>query len=1054
MALPDHAVRRPVATAMFFLAVVLLGAISYHRLPTDLLPDVAYPRLVVFTRYPGTAPAEVERFVTERVEQAVGSVAGVQRVESVSREGVSLVTVRFAWGANMDFAALHLRERLDNLRAQLPDGASRPAVLRTDPSAEPILTLGLTGATDLWLLRELAESVLKRRLEQVDGVAQAVVSGGLEREIGVEVDAGLLESHGVDIDAVARALDAANASAPGGTVLRGRYRYALRTLGEFQAVAEVGAVPLETRRRTAAGAGAGGLRVRDVARVDDGFRERDALTRLNGRESVGVLVFKEAGANTVRVTERVDEVLGQLTTEYPALTVDVAVAQAGFIADAIANVVQALLLGGLLAFLVLFLFLRDTRYPVAIALAIPISVAGACALLDAAGVSLNIMSLGGLALGVGMLVDNSIVVLENIFRRREEAVRGGSDDAAPGFAAHTAAEGAREVQGAITASTLTTIAVFGPILYVEGVAGEFFAPLALAVAFSLLASLAVALALVPMLATRWRGAGAPRSAPGAPFRRPLAAFDAAFLRFADWYHGRLARALEHRGRVAGGAALLLAATVAAAPLLPRDLLPDVEQGAFRVRLELPRGTPLERTAAEVARLEEVFRRDAEVAAVFTRVGRQAAVTGLEEQESGAHTAVLDVRLADAGRTGDVVRRAAPRLAAFPPGSLELELGQATALGRLLGGGGAALAVRVHGDDLAAMVDYARLVEGRLRATERLANVRLGLELGQPEVRVEIDRERAAAFGLEARHVARTVTGFMRGVTATELVDFDRKIPIVVRLPEADRRSLATLDRLRVGDIPLREVMRSRDDVGAAEVRRLDQRRIVPVYADVAGGGLAMGLERVHAALAEAPPPPGVRVEVGGENEELRRSFTQLSFAFGLALILVYMILAAQFESLVHPLTILLTVPLALAGAIAALAFTGNGLNTMSLIGFVILVGIVVNDAIIKVDFILRGLARGAALPDAILAAGRARLRPILMTTVTTVFGLLPMALGFGRGADLRAPLATAVIGGMLTATALTLVVVPVAFHLLEDARARLAGLAGLAGRLRRREAAR
>ena len=1039
---------RPVAVAMLFLGVVFLGLISFARIPIDLLPDIAYPRLVVYTQYSDVGPSEVERFVTEPVERGVSRVPGVERVESVSREGVSLVTLRFSWGTDMDFAVLNVREQLDNLLEELPELASRPVVLRTDPNSEPIMALAVAGGTDLAALKELAENVFKRRLEQIDGVAEAALAGGLEREIHVEIDPRLLESYGFTVQDVLQALDAANQSAPGGTILRGRYRYALRTLGEFQAVGEIERVPLgpspsDTTRSSLVLLG-------DVARVEDGFKERESLARYNGQESVGLLLFKESGANTVRVAERVDEVLDQLRARFPEVRIDVAMSQAGFITEAISNVVQALVLGGILAFLVLFLFLRDARYPVAVALAIPISVIATFVLLDLTGVSLNIMSLGGLALGVGMLVDNSIVVLENIFRHREQGEE----------AEASAVRGAEEVKGAITASTLTTISVFGPIIYVEGVAGELFGDLSLAVAFALLASLLVALTLLPTMAARWarvseqqgrtrlgravRGAAARvGSEVAAPFRPLLDWFDRRFAAFAAWYHELLERALEHRGRVVGLAAATLAVGVVIGVALDRDVLPQVDQGAFTVRLELPRGTPVEATAEAAARVEQVFLDDPAVEAVFTRVGRQEAIAGVEDEESGLNTAAVEVRLGEGQATTAVVERARPKLAQLPAGAVAIETGTATALGRLLGGGEADLAVRVRGDDLDETWRHAHAVAARLQTVGSLANVRLGTEEGQPEIRVEIDRERAASYGIEPRLIAQTVERYMRGEVATDFVDFDEKVPVLVRLPEAERRSLETLRVLRVNGIPLRELVNTYEEVGPAEIRRLEQARTVTVYADVARGGLDGAVADAQVALADIPAPRGLRVELGGANEERDRSFRDLAFALALALLLVYMILAAQFESLVHPFTILLSVPLATVGAAVALYVAGEGMNTMSLIGLVILVGIVVNDAIVKVDFINQMRAQGMALRQAILEAGRVRLRPIIMTTVTTVLGLTPMALGIGRGADLRAPLAIAVIGGLISATALTLVVVPVAYDLFEELRGKLRSLAGL-----------
>ena len=1077
MSLSSRSTERPVAVAMFFLAITLLGLISFERLPIDLLPDISYPRLVVYTRYPDVAPREVERFITEPVEQNVSAVPGVERVESVSREGISLVTLRFAWGSDMDFAVLNVRERLDNIRDDMPELADRPVVLRTDPTSEPIMAISMSGREDLWALKELAQEVFKRRFEQIDGVAQAAVAGGLEREIHVEVDPRLLQAYDVKIDQIAEALDAANQSAPGGTIRRGRYRYALRTIGEFQTVEQIGAVPL-IRRDTVSVSGS--VRLRDVATIVDGFKDRESIARYNGAPAIGLLLFKDSGANTVRLAGRVEEVLTQLRGEYPNISLDVAMSQAGFISDAISSVVQALLFGGALAFLVLFLFLRDARYPIAVALAIPISVVASFSLLDLAGVSLNIMSLGGLALGVGMLVDNSIVVLENVFRHRE---MGKSPMAA-------AAAGAEEVQGAIAASTLTTISVFGPIIYVEGVAGQLFGALSFAVAFALITSLVVALTLLPMMAARWRGdrpgtslgaveesaiegrmrwakrigrgakqafgglgrifsgtaRGAVRSASSflvlvaTPF---LDAFDKIFLRFARWYHGVLQRALERRGRVVALAAGMLVVGIAVGATLERGVLPEVDQGSFQVRLNLERGTPIAATSDAVARLEQALARNTGVDVTFARVGRQEAIAGVEEEESGLNTATIDVRLTTSARTQEVVTQLGEAFAAFPPGAITVETGQATALGRLLGGGEADLAVRIRGDDLDEAFSYAQQMAQLLAGVSSLTNVRLSTEEGQPEVLIDVDRERAAAYGIDPSAIAETVERYMRGNVPTDYVDFDQKIPILVRLPEAERRSLATLELLEVDGVPLRDLVRTRETVGPVEVRRLEQSRTVAVYADVASGGLDMALADVGAAIANNPPTRGLRVDVGGENEERAESFRELAFAFVLALILVYMILAAQFESFVHPFTILLSVPLATVGAAVALFVVGAGLNTMSLIGMVILVGIVVNDAIIKVDFINQLRREGHALREAILEAGRVRLRPIVMTTVTTVLGLMPMALGFGRGSDLRAPLAIAVIGGLLSATALTLVVVPVAYDLIEEGRVRFRSVVGL-----------
>jgi len=1092
MALPDLSIRRPVATAMAFLAIALLGVIAFTRLPVDLLPDVSFPTLTVWTQYPDAGPSEVERFITEPIERSVARVPGVKSVSSVSREGASQIQLQFLWGTDMDYATLNVRERLDNVRYDLPDRASRPTILKADPTSEPVMTLAVTSErTGLWELKELAENVFKRRLEQIDGVAQAATAGGLEREIHVKVEPRRLEALGVTIDQVSAALDAANYSAPGGTIRRGRYRYALRALGEFQTVAEIGEVVV--------GRGQEGSQVllRDVAAVEDGFADRETIARYNGHESVGLLLYKESGANTVQVAERVEEVMGQLRAEYPDVNLAAATSQAGFIRDAISNVVQALAFGAVLAFLVLFLFLHDARYPVAISLSIPISVILTFGLLYLFDVSLNIMSLGGLALGVGMLVDNSIVVLENIFRHREL-----------GLPAHRAAGlGAREVAGAITASTLTTIAVFGPIIYVKGVAGELFKDLSIAVAVSLLASLLVALTLLPMIAARIRASDAtaarseegaspaPRFIPGPrrflreererqggrirPWRWPLAllrwlgvaaggalraavtfavelfrfwggllarplgaasrplfrAFDRFFDRFAERYHRALEWSLDHRGTTLAVAAGAFALALLLGNGLPRNLLPRVDEGAFRVRLELPLGTPLEATDEVAGAVEEVALSDSATEAAFARVGRARAAEVTEREATGVHTAALDVRLREGERTPAAVRRLREGIGGLvSEEALTIETGRTTELGRVLGVSEADIAVRVRGDDLDAMLGVAAEIERRLAELPMLAGARVGLLRGQPEIEIAIERERVARHGLTVQQVARAIEAYMRGLVATRFVDFDRRIDVLVRPPEQVRREFNNLLEFQIEGVPVRELIVWREALAPVEVLRDAQGRVVPVYADVRSGGLDAAVDEIEAALADLALPGRMRTEVGGVNEEMRESFRSLALAFGLAIALVFMILAAQFESVIHPFTIMLAVPLAAIGAVAALMIAGDGVNVMSLIGFVILVGIVVNDAIIKVDFINQYRREGHELRDAILEAGRVRLRPIIMTTATTVLGLTPLALGIGAGADLRAPLAVAVIGGLLSATLLTLIVVPVIYASLEALR--------------------
>jgi len=1055
---------------MVFVAVGVLGVVSFARLPIDLLPDVSFPTLSVWTEYPDAGPAEVERFVTEQVESELSRVPGARSVDSRSREGQSLVRIQFHWGTDMEFAMLHVRERLDNLTDRLPESAERPVILTADPTNEPVMSLAVTGAP-LADLRDLAEAVFKRRLEQLDGVALAAITGDPEREIQVEVNPNLLASHGVAMADVTRALDAANYSAPGGSVRRGRFRFSLRTLGEFRGVDDLHDVVIARPEN------GGSVRLRDVARVFEGEAERETIARFNGAPAIGLLVYKESSSNTVRVAADVEGVLAQLRAEFPEVTIEIASSQATFISDAIANVVTALALGGFLAFLVLFLFLRDPRYPVAIGLSIPISVLAAFALCYAFDVSLNVMSLGGLALGVGMLVDNSIVVLENIFRHgRESGLSAGE----------SSARGAREVAGAITASTLTTIAVFGPVLYVEGVAGALFADLSLAVAFSLLASLLVALTLLPVLAARFAGARVPPPPAPPPASDPdpeatrlrrtvravgriphhvggaltyvgrsvrltigdvwgaasravdrvtrpgLDAFDRGFTTFARRYERSLAWALENRRTVLSAAGLALVLAVALGATLPRSMMPDVDEGSFRVELTLPVGTPLEETASVTERVEAALLDLEGVEAVFARVGRARDAELATRELSGLNSAAVEVRVESGSRERQVIEafRAAVAELGVDPQTITIERGQTTSLGRALGAGGADLAVQIRGPELDSLISVAEQVAGRMARVERVADPRIDLQLVQPELDIEVDRAAAARYGFTVLEVADAIESYLRGVeTSRPYTEFSEKIDIRVSLPAEQRSRLSDVLALTHKGIPIGELVDVTEGYGPVEIRRLNQNRTVQVLADVSSGGLDRAVADVELAIADVSLPPLTAMTVGGENEEMRESFRSLLFAFGLALFLVFLILAAQFESLVQPIVVLAAVPLAAIGAVLGLGVFGGGLNAMSGIGLVILIGIVVNDAIIKVDFINQRRAAGETKRAAILEAGRLRLRPILMTTITTVLGLTPMALGWGAGADLRAPLAIVVIGGLISATVLTLIVVPVIYSL-------------------------
>lgn len=1116
MHISQLSIRRPVATTMFFLAVVLIGVISFSRLAVDLFPSLQFPRLVIWTTYSNVSPEEVETFITDDIEGQLIQVAGVRDVHSVSREGVSLITLEFDWKADMEYAMLNVREKLDILRTSLPDLAGRPTILRADPNAEPIMSLAVSGRGGLVQVKGLAENVVKRRLEQIDGVALAAVTGGSDRQIRVEVDREIVESLGINLQEIQRALDQANAVSQGGNINRGRFTWFLRPVGDFQTMEDIRKVVVARRGERL-------VTVEDVGEVIDGFKERDNLTRFNANESIGILVQKESGSNTSQVSSRVREVLAELEEEYPGLTVAVAFDQAEFVNDSISNVIWAIALGGLFAFFMLFFFLHDIRNPVNIGLAIPISIIATFTLLYFSGISLNMMSLGGLALGVGLLVDNSIVVLENIFRHREE----GEDR----FEA--AAAGAREVGMAVTASTFTTISVFLPIVFVEGVAGQLFRDQALTVAFSLLASLIVSLTLLPMLASRFlhmesyvkekleaerikkeaktakRTEGTASQAfiepvqPPGIFRRLLRGlslpfimlwkvvkwmailiyrlvsvtvrfvisgftiglkgssnalrsataplfrgFDRGFERFSRVYHNILEWSLDNRATVIGICAILVAAAVWIGYGLDRRLIPVVDQGEFSIELVMPTGTNLRATADAAGVLEGWLLEMPEVEHVFMNAGLVKSESALGSQDTDINTATVRVHLKSRRRrsTFDIVAELRERGREIAGAELTFNTGETT-FTEILGTSQADLAVKIRGVRLDTLQRLANLIEDQLTGVSGLRDIHTDFAVGKPEIRLTVDHRVIEQYGLSVNNVVNLVASTIKGEVATDFQDFDRKVEILVREGEGDTQTLQQILAMGIPigqgansfRIPLRELVSWRYTTGPNEVRREAQNRQISVYASVEGRKLDDVITEVGGMMVERDLPDGYEVVVGGVNEEMKRSFRSLFFALGLAILLVYMILAAQFESPVHPFTIMATVPLATIGVVFGLKVFGAGINVMSMVGMVVLTGIVVNDGIIKVDFINQLREKGRPLRKAIVEAGHYRLRPILMTTVTTILGLTPMALGIGAGAELRSPLAIAVIGGEISATGLTLIVIPVVYSLLESIRGEKLG---------------
>ena len=1042
MSLVATSIRRPVTVFIVSVAAVIFGLVAFDELATDLLPDVTYPSVTVRTELPGAAPVEVESLVTRPVENAVGVVNGLVRVASSSRPGISEVTLEFAWGTTMDFAALDVRERLDLLR--LPLTAEPPVLLRYDPSLDPILRLAVRGETDLIRLRRVAEERIRRPLERIPGVAAAVVQGGLEEEIQVEVDERRTAALGLSIETLAQRLGQENVDVTGGRLEDGQSELLVRTVNELLRPEELEDLVIDSERGAL-------IRLKDVATVRRGYVEREIITRIDGEESVEIALYKAGGTNTVKVSEAVraelDKVREQLSAIDPDLEVSLVTDQARYIRRSVEEVLETALYGGLLAILVLFLFLRSLRATTIIATAIPISVVATFFLMYLSDVSLNIMSLGGLTLGIGLLVDNAIVVLEAIERRRSEGLS----------LAEAAGQGASEVSSAIVASTFTSICVFLPIVFVEGVAAQFFADQALTVTWSLLASLLVALTVIPMLASRGALGGAePVASPGLVERgvsagvrgvkrllgsvlRPLgwllglpaAFFQRALVSIAKVYDRLLAWALRHAVPVLLVALVTFGASLYLVPGLGQELVPELVQGEFFLDLELPPGTPLEITQRRLAPFERSISELPGVASVYSLVGSTGQQGGVAS-ENREHRARLTVVVAppfDREKEDRLMARV--RELVVDP-ELEVQFGRPSYFSFKT-----PIEVELRGYNLELLKRFSnRLVDG-MNDMPGLADVESSMEGGTPEVRVRFDRQRLAAWGLTLQPVAEVLQGKVLGTVATEIQRDDRTIDIRVRAQESDRDSVDDLRNLVVArrgnvSIPLSAVATVEEAEGPAEIRRVDGERAALLTANLEGRDLASAAAEIETLVASLDLPPGFDSQLGGQRREMETSFDSLRLALLLAVFLVYLVMASQFESLLHPLVILGSVPLALLGVVLTLWFFEVRLSVVVLIGVVLLAGIVVNNAIILVDTTNR-LRRedGLSKIDALRGAGARRLRPILMTTATTVLGLLPMAIGLGEGSELRSPMALAVIGGLLSSTALTLVVIPVVYRLVD-----------------------
>jgi len=1030
---------------MFFIGVLMLGFISLTRLPRELFPSITYPQLTVVTTYENAAPEEVETLITKIIEETVGTVSNLKRISSISKEGVSIVTAEFGWGTNMDFASLGVREKIDLIKERLPLGSTDPIVMKFNPFELPVMTLSITGDKGPSELLRLSRKFIKDEFEKVEGVASCNISGGLEREILVAVDAGRLNASSVSITKVVDALKSSNLNYPAGTIEEHFYEYLIRTMGEFKVVQEI--------RRTIVGKDDSGERagaeqretekakrasrliyLKDIANIKDTFQERTSISRYNGQENISIAVQKQAGVNTLRVAQEVRAKLAEIKEDLPGgMDVRIVYDQSIFIKKSIRGVMDAAIQGGFLAFLVLLIFLKNIKASLIVAFSMPISIMVAFSLMYFNGITLNMLSLGGLALGIGMLVDNAIVVIENIYSHlRKKDIKEASKD------------GASEMSGAIFSSTLTTVAVFLPMIFVVGVAGQLFKELAFTVTFSLMASLIVALSLIPRLAAV---GGRAASKPQAISK------DTSTFGLGPLYSRLIPRVLQYRWVFLAGIFIIFILSMTLILVIDKEFMPKVDQHEFIMKVNMPGGTKLDITNNAVKKIEdELFKTD-DVEGAAVSIGsskKKDYAQGLETM--GSHQAQLIVALKKGRKramTSNVIERLKNKLDRLDLEGAEIEYILQDSVFKTALQGAAPIVIEIKGKDLKKIEEVSTNVENGLSNIRGIYGIRTSLTSPSPETKVNILKDRAALYNLSAGVIAQAAHTAIKGVVATKFKEEGREIDIRVRLRKADRSHLSQIRNVLVQSpldiqVPLSEVAYITQGMGPSEIKRLDQQRVVLVTANIADRALdkvIMDIDRLikrteRELIKETSNlrdvEKDITMDLSGESQQMSESFDSLRFALILSILLVYMIMAAQFESLWQPFIIMFTVPLSLMGVFGALFLTRTPISVVVMLGLIILGGIVVNNGIILIDSINRLRSMGTELIEAVIESGKTRLRPIFMTTMTTVLGLFPLALGLAEGSQLQSPMAITVMGGLIVSTVLTLFVIPCIYTIVAE----------------------
>ncbi|UCF79439.1 MAG: efflux RND transporter permease subunit [Candidatus Eiseniibacteriota bacterium] len=1027
MFLAKLSVRRSVLATMALLSLVVIGAFSYVRLTVDLFPPIEFPVVTVVTVYPGAGPEEIESLVSEPIEDVVSSIGGLKTLQSYSQEGVSIVVAEFELGTDADFASMDVKGKVDAILATLPEDIELPAISKFDIGAIPVMNLAVSGKRPLQETYEIADETIRLQLAKVEGLAAIDIIGGRKREISVLVSKEKLTGYGLSIMDVVAAIAVENLNVPGGHITEESREYGVRIQGEFESLDEIRDVWIQRNNSSP-------VRLGEIADVRDSFEEVRELARFNGQETVGITLQKRTDANTVQVAADVKQTIESLKSILPPdVEIQMARDRSTFIEGSISDVTSNMIIGIILTALVLFLFLHSWEGTVIVGVSIPVSIVATFGFLYFAGFTINVMSLMGLAICIGILVTNSIVVMENIYRFMQM----GKDSR------EAAEQGTSEIALAVLASTMTNVVVFVPIAFMSGIIGQFFRQFGLTVTFATIMSLLVSFTLTPMLASKLLASRTGRSEGRrkSPLARFFAGWDSFYERASLSYREGLEWCLNHRWRVVGMCFGLLVLSLVLVPFIGAEFFGSSDTGILSVGIEMPTGSSLAETERAARTVEDVVSSLPEVDVLFTSVGTTESELGAGG--AGVNVGEVLIRLVDKRerkRTDKELARVLRGMLTEIP-SAKLTVQPSSTMG---GGGMKDIQVDVVGEEMPILISLADKVASIVRETDGTVDVDTSWRIGKPEVRLSPLREKSADYGVSTAILATVLRTYLTGAVASQYRDKDEEYDIRVKLDESDRSNVGKVDDLLVKAegraIPLGELASIHYDEGPTQIVRKDRERMITVSANIARGTLGQMVGQIRGKTDELDVPPGYGVQFSGMAEIMAESFASLFQALILAIILTYMLLAALLESYVHPFTIMLTLPLALVGVLLSLFVTGKTISIFSLMALIMLVGIVVNNAILLLDYTatLRR-TKGYAAKEALLEACPTRFRPIVMTNVATSLGMLPLALGLGAAAEFRAPMAIVSIGGVLVSASFTLFLIPVIYSLLDGLRARKEG---------------